>query len=335
MTKVAGMEFAPLHVPLERRLQTTAVALWISMVPICVCLFLALLWFSNVTRAIALVYIVFMLRCDAHEKGAKKSTWFRSLPFWTWFRDFFPISIRKEVELDAKKRYIFGYHPHGVLSLGAVSCFGSEACDITNVFPGLNISLLTLECHYKTPFFRDLILAMGVSSSSKKSINYILSQPAGSSLAIVIGGATEALDAFPGTNNLFLQSRLGFIKLGLQNGASLVPTFAFGENDVWDQVPNPEGSWLRAFQKVVKRISTISPVLFHGRGIFTYDYGVLPYRKPIVVVTGKPIDLPVITEPTEVELKKYQKLYIDELKRVYDAYKDELLPDRKTDLVIS
>ena len=32
-----------------------------------------------------------------------------------------------------------------------------------------------------------------------------------------------------------------------------------------------------------------TPVLFFGRGVFQYNYGIVPYRKAINVVVGKPI----------------------------------------------
>ena len=47
---------------------------------------------------------------------------------------------------------------------------------------------------------------------------------------------------------LFLNKRRGFVKLALQHGRELVPAFGFGENEVYDQLPNPEGSWVRWFQ---------------------------------------------------------------------------------------
>lgn len=65
----------------------------------------------------------------------------------------------------------------------------------------------------------------------------------------------------------------------------MVPVFAFGENDLYDQVKNPDGSLLRKVQIKLKEILGFSTPLFHGRGIFQYSIGVLPYRKPIYVVS--------------------------------------------------
>lgn len=51
-------------------------------------------------------------------------------------------------------------------------------------------------------------------------------------MTIVVGGAAESLSARPGTADLTLKRRLGFIKLAIREGADLVPVFSFGENDV-------------------------------------------------------------------------------------------------------
>lgn len=65
---------------------------------------------------------------------------------------------------------------------------------------------------------------------------------------IVVGGAQEALDAHPGSHTLVLGHRRGFVKLAMRMGADLVPVFSFGENELYMQVKNPEGSALRRFQ---------------------------------------------------------------------------------------
>lgn len=48
----------------------------------------------------------------------------------------------------------------------------------------------------------------------------------------MVGGAAESLSAHPGTADLTLKRRKGFIKLAIRQGADLVPVFSFGENDV-------------------------------------------------------------------------------------------------------
>ena len=72
----------------------------------------------------------------------------------------------------------------------------------------------------------------GVASVSKGSCHNILSQGPGNAITIVVGGAAESLSAHPGTADLTLKKRFGFIKMAIRAGADLVPVFSFGENDV-------------------------------------------------------------------------------------------------------
>ena len=64
----------------------------------------------------------------------------------------------------------------------------------------------------------------------------------------------------------------------------LVPVFSFGENDIFRQVSNPRGSRLREIQVKIQKTVAFAPVLFYGRGIFQYSFGLLPHRKPIHTV---------------------------------------------------
>lgn len=88
------------------------------------------------------------------------------------------------------------------------------------------------ESNFKIPFYRDLLLLHGVCSVSKKSCAKTLALGPGNAITIVIGGAAESLAAHPGTNDLTLRKRFGFIKMAVKAGADLVPVFSFGENDV-------------------------------------------------------------------------------------------------------
>ena len=66
--------------------------------------------------------------------------------------------------------------------------------------------------------------------------------------------------------------------------AAIVPVFSFGENELFVQVSNPDGSNVRKLQNFLTKYLGFSPPLFHGRGIFQYNFGLIPYRKPITTI---------------------------------------------------
>ncbi len=111
------------------------------------------------------------------------------------------------------------------------------------------------------------------------------------SIMIVVGGASEALDSHPGTFDLVLRRLKGIFRLAYQHGASLVPVISFGENDVYQQVPNPPGSRIRSFQTTFLKWFGFSMPLFWGRGIFNYTIGLIPQRKPINTVGNNIVNL--------------------------------------------
>lgn len=114
----------------------------------------------------------------------------------------------------------------------------------------------------------DYIMAHGCCSVSKESCEYILNSGPGSSIAIVVGGAQESLAAKPGTLDLTLKKRLGFIKLALVNGADLVPTLAFGENDLYELYGSTRVSRTYQVQQFLKKVLGFTVPIFNGRGVF-------------------------------------------------------------------
>lgn len=110
----------------------------------------------------------------------------------------------------------------------------TEACDASEKLGGIDYRAITVSANFKLPFWRDLILACGIVDASRSSVAGIIQR--GISPLIVVGGALEALDARPGSVNLTLKRRKGFIRMALRHGCPLVPVYAFGENELFDQV---------------------------------------------------------------------------------------------------
>merc|ERR1712080_140169 len=152
-------------------------------------------------------------------------------------------------------------------------------------------------------------------------IQYLMSRPAGGEAAVLVpGGAPESLNSDRGEVRLILKPRKGFVKLALRTGVSLVPTFSFGESEVYKKAHNPSGSLLRSLQNISQAVAGFAPVFFLGRGIFQYSLGIVPYRIPITVVVGAPIKARKIENPSTEDIERLHAKYVRELEKLYREY---------------
>uniref|UniRef100_A0A3P8SP50 Acyltransferase n=1 Tax=Amphiprion percula TaxID=161767 RepID=A0A3P8SP50_AMPPE len=330
------INFAPLDVPLRRRLQTAALLLWVfsflALAPICIFLYFFLLF----TRfwLISVLYSVWLyFDYDTPARGGRRVPFLCGLKLWEYMRDYFPIKLVKTADLDPKHNYVLGFHPHGILVAGAFTNFCSYATGFRQMFPGLTSYMLMLPLWFRAPFFRDYIMCAGLIPSDKESASYPLHHKrGGSAVVIAVGGAPESLDAHPGSYNVLLAHKKGFIKMAMEQGAHLVPVYSFGENEVFDQVENPRGTWLRWTQERLQSIMGIALPLFHARGVFQYSFGLMPYRKPITTIVGRPIRVEKKEKPTAEELDALHQLYMDELSNLFEEHKGNYGVDKDTHL---
>jgi hypothetical protein len=101
-----------------------------------------------------------------------------------------------------------------------------------------------------------------------------------------------------------------------------VPVFSFGENNLFYQLPNPEGSSLRKLQHILKKITAIGFPVWWGKGVLC-SYGFLPLAKPVNTVVGKPIKVKQNVSPTEQDINEMHKFYISKLIDLFDEHKDK------------
>ncbi|KAJ8901089.1 hypothetical protein NDN08_004949 [Rhodosorus marinus] len=324
----------PLKIPFERRRQTFSLMVWsfLFIFP-GIWLFYAVSGLMIVHAVLAIVmlpYILWTLTVDVDSAyDARERPYLRGLRIWKDMADFFPSSLVKTADLDPEKRYIFGIHPHGVISLGAFINIATEATSFSDQFPGIRAYLCTLEQNFRVPLGREILLGLGMVAASRRTFRRLCRDSSettkGNAVAIVVGGAAEALEASPGDYKLVLERRKGFVRMALETGASLVPVISFGENNLFKTMENPPGSKLRNFQEALKKVVNIAPVVFYGRGVFNYRFGFLPYRNSLVTVVGKPIEVPkytgenVYTDPEAVRLTNiYHEKYVHALRDLFE-----------------
>ncbi|EDO41259.1 predicted protein [Nematostella vectensis] len=324
---MASIEWAPVKLPFKRRLETLTVILIVHSFlfgHILGCGLMVLLLILPATSLVAAIYLgwTYVVNYNKPSRGGRIIPWCRRLKMWKYFCEFFPISLIKTADLDPQKNYIICYHPHGIMSLGALGNFCSEATGFSEKFPGITPHILTLAGNMKFPVTRDYMMAFGVCTVEKESIHHIMERMGkGHAAVIVTGGAAESLDAHPGSFKITLKERKGFVKIAMKTGASLVPVFSFGENELYSQVDNPRGSSIRQWQTKMKNLMGFAPPLFYGRGIFQYTYGILPHRRPINTVVGAPITVERNPQPSWEQVCELHKQYVTALCELFDKHK--------------
>ncbi|KAI1814728.1 diacylglycerol acyltransferase-domain-containing protein [Poronia punctata] len=337
----AGIRWVPWNVPLKRRGQTLVVLMHSLSIVGTVSIFF---WFCAIPFLwpLLLFYLLRVLNSKAGTDGLHKhrSERFRRSYIWHFFADYFPARLHKTHDLPPTRKYIFGYHPHGIISHGAWAAFATDALGFSEKFPGITNSLLTLDSNFRIPFYREYVLGMGIQSVSKEGIVNNLTRGGsngegmGRAVTVVVGGARESLEAQPGMMRLILQERKGFIKLAIRCGADLVPVLAFGENNLYDQLQPHEHPYMHRIQMFLLKVWKFTLPFLHGRGIFNYDVGLMPYRTPLNVVVGAPIKVRQSSSVNPEEVNRLHGLYVAELQKLWDRYKDEFAPDRKEEMRI-
>ncbi|KAJ1750150.1 diacylglycerol O-acyltransferase 1 [Coemansia sp. RSA 1935] len=311
---------------MQDTLTTSMVTLWTTSPLWTLVLYIYLIVYVKVLRTFLLLYLVYCF-CDPrpYDGVGRRVASIQKLPLWKHVNAYFQPKMVFEAPLNAKAKYVFGSHPHGVISYVSQLVAGTTGLGIEAQVPGLVVRGVTMPATFAIPFFRDWALAMGCLSCDRSSIRRILSDRhhrLHQSLLVVVGGAEESMLAHEGSADLILLKRRGFVREAIRAGCDLVPIYNFNENSIYKLVNNQQGSLVHRFEMAIKSLFGFTILLFYGRNVFF-----TPFRTQLVSVVGRPIPVQRNYNPTEEEIKEYHDLYVEELKRVYIKYKPRYAPD--------
>ena len=116
--------------------------------------------------------------------------------------------------------------------------------------------------------------------------------------------------------------------------------------DLFQQAAKSPTSRLYKFQEGIKKLTGFTTPVVWARGVFNYDFGLMPWRHEIntvgiiprifhfLIEVGQPIEVKKMDKASEEEVLRVQKLYIEELKRIWDEWKDVYATDRVSEFEI-
>lgn len=290
--------------------------------PFCVLLTIVLLlFFPWYVRWVTCTYLIYILTVGRPRFPLAASARYRHLPKWRYFRDYFPVRqiFPEDVRMrfyPTVKNYIFCYHPHAAHAFGALATFGGDANGLSSLLPGIQCHLQTLSLNFFVPGWRELLFWMGMGDASSWCIRKTLTSGHGQSVVLAVGGAEESFYSRPRTNDIVLTKRKGFIRIALETGSSIVPVYGFGETDTYESLSVADSPLYAMVARRLKKWTGILIPMIRGRG----PCGIVPLRRPIYVVFGKPIDVPKILAPTAADIEHYHALYSKALINLYEEY---------------
>lgn len=237
----------------------------------------------------------------------------RTHPIWTLSQAYFPVRLLRLKALDPARKYVFGWHPHGILILSRIHVYGGVW---ERMFPGVPFRVLGASPMFRMPLCREICLWMGAVDAGRTTASRALDE--GISVVVYPGGSREIFDTDPNSTEtkIYLTKRRGFVRLAMRHGADLVPVFVFGEKRCYRRLNVPVGvrDWLL-------RALKIPLIVFWGRGFTWY-----PMAAPQTCVFGEPIptgrERTGGEEPTEEEVAKMHAEYVDAVVRLFEEHKE-------------
>ena len=227
------------------------------------------------------------------------------------------VTIENEVAFhklnEEGKTAIFATEPHDLLPYAVFvynSCLGYLPGEI-----GKTARVLMTGAIFKLPIIKHVYTWVGGLPVDKKTFRSRLAN--NECVAFCPGGVQEVILIDPKNKDdliLFLQSRKGFIKLALETGTAIVPTFIFNLDDSFGYVI-PRG---KVMTKIARKLGFL-PVFFWGR--FCIPFGI-PNPVKISVVIGEPFDVPCEgTNISNESVDKYHKIFLQKTEELFERHK--------------
>jgi hypothetical protein len=205
---------------------------------------------------------------------------------------------------------LWAVHPHGLLTVSAFA-----AC---NMFPDARKMWVVgvAPAVFRTPLLSEFLLMVG--ARNVKLLDTAIDRV--SLFALYPGGMHEQCATRPERERVFLSKNLGFVRAAMRRGIPIVPTYAFGENQLFHA--SDASNRLNAFVRRYLGVGALFTALRVGRWSLPVPIGFPRYGAALHLVSGRPVEVGLPAERLdEVEVQRVARLYVAELAALFDEHR--------------
>ena len=248
--------------------------------------------------------------------------WFLRLKIWPLLNKYFAYetdltNVTGKNKLDLKERYCFWEAPHGIWPLGQLLS-ASFIPEITGVpFEEKMICGTGASVVFSFPIIRHIFSWLGTHTASRGSFTKIFKN--NNWAAVVAGGVAEMYMGSGATEGIYAKKRFGTVKMCIQEGAHIVPSFFFGNTKAFYLIGGDSDSSL--FSRVLQTLSRtlkMSIVIFAGVGGLP-----VPLRVPLKMTAGRVIKVKQNDSPSNEEVQTVLDQVVAEFERLYKEQKPD------------
>jgi len=215
--------------------------------------------------------------------------------------------------------------PHGVLPLSLIGFGMWKFCQRAGPYSeaalvGLDARAGGASILFKIPLLRELLLLANVRDASYGNLIRLLLS--GRTVAINPGGNEEMTRQSHVQERIYVQNRLGFVRLAMKTGRPLLPAYAFGESQLFHT-----STLFQDLRLWIVRKYRVGVPLFTGR----WGLPLIPIPRPteVTFVVGREVPVgPPNGDPSDAEVEAVFDRYVDEMSALFTANAAKYLPEK-------
>ena len=237
-----------------------------------------------------------------------------------WFFDdiaaYFRLKLHTVSPLPAEHKYIFGFHPHGILP---ITCGWIHFTSIwKRMLPGITPASLTSSVIHYVPVMRDVCQFLAGLEVSREGFTQALKLHR--SAIFVPGGQREMLESRSEDRDVTIYTaHKGFLRLAMELSAKtdedvfVVPVYSFGETQILDNLRLPSALQRWCINKL-------------RANVFFFPYGIMglpgvPRPEHLSIAVGKPVLAPKVASPSSAQVDLLHRRFYTELHHAFEHFK--------------